>query len=48
MTMAKGLPMMQRGSPGAAGRYVEEFRFATRDSFVITLIICVVLYADSV
>ena len=33
MTMAKDLPMMQRGSPEAAGRYVEEFRFVTRDSF---------------
>ena len=48
MTMAKGLPMMQRGSPEAAGRYVEEFRFVTRDSFVISLIIRIVLYTDSV
>ena len=48
MTMAKGLPMIQRGSPEAAGRCVEEFQFVTGDSFVISLIIYIVLYTDSV
>ena len=46
--MAKDLPMMQRRSLEAAGCYVEEFWFVTRDSFVISLIICIVLYTDSV
>ena len=46
--MAKDPPMMQRRSLEAAGRYMEEFRFVTRDSFVISLIICIVLYTDSV
>ena len=46
--MAKGLPVMQRGSPEAASRCVEEFQFVMRDSFVISLIIYIVLYTDSV
>ena len=48
MAMAKGLPMMQRGSPEAAGRCVEKFQFVTGDSFVISLIVYIVLYTDSV
>ena len=31
--------MIQRGSPEAAGRFVEEFQFVTGDSFVISLFI---------
>ena len=46
--MTKDLPMMQRRSLEVAGRYVEDFRFVMRDSFVISLIICIVLYTDSV
>ena len=48
MTMAKGLPMIQRRNPEVAGRCVEEFQFVTEDSFVIFLIIYIVLYTDSV
>ena len=46
--MAKDLPMMQKGSPEATGRCMEEFQFVTGDSFVISLIIYIVLYTDSV
>ena len=48
MTMARGLPMMRGRSPEAASCHVEEFRFVTKDSFIISLIICIVLYTDSV
>ena len=32
MTMAKSLPMIQRGSLEAADRVMEEFQLVTRDS----------------
>ena len=48
MTMAKGLPMMQRRSPEAASCHVEEFRFVTKDGFIISLVIRIVLYTGSV
>ena len=48
MTMARGLPMTRRRSPKAASCHVEEFRFVTKDSFIISLVICIVLYTDSV
>ena len=39
MTMEKSLPMIRRGSPETADRFMEGFQLVTGDSFVISLFI---------
>ena len=48
MPMKASLLMIAEGGVGLASCHVEEFQFVTEDSFIVSLVICIVLYMDSV